>query len=220
MEKQRSPWHETTGGMEKQDQATPRRRPGGRSARVQAAVFEAALQVLQERGYELTSIAEIAERAGVHETSLYRRWRTKEALLAEALLARTEEVIRVPDTGALRSDLVQFLQELRTFLQSPLGGAIMQQLASTAESTETTAARKTFWCTRFSLAKVMFERAAQRGEIKAPVDPQLVTETIIGPLYVRLLLTNEPLHADLPEQIVDLILYGVEAPVPGSSPAK
>ena len=117
------------------------------------------MQVLQERGYELTSVAEIAERAGVHETSIYRRWGTKEALLLEAVLARMEEVIRVPDTGALRSDLVQLLQELRTFFQSPL---------------------------------------------------QLVTETVIGPLYVRLLLTGEPLHGDLPEQIVDLVLHGVE----------
>ncbi len=57
-----------------------RRRPGGRSARVQVAVLEATFQLLEERGYELLSIASIAERTGVHETSLYRRWKTKEQL--------------------------------------------------------------------------------------------------------------------------------------------
>ncbi len=212
MEKQRSPLPETTGETNTRGQATPRRRLGGRSARVRAAVFEATLQVLQERGYEFTSIAEIAGRAGVHETSIYRRWGTKEALLVEAVLARTEEVIRVPDTGTLRSDLMQLLQDLRTFFQSPLGAAITQLLVSTAGDTEMTSARQTYWSRRFALVKVIFERAVQRGEMVASVDPQLLTETLIGPLYVRLLLTNEPLHTDLPEQIVDLVLHGVEVP--------
>jgi hypothetical protein len=58
--------------------------------------------------------------------------------------------------------------------------------------------------------KVIFERVVQRGEIRASIDPQLVTETLIGPLYVRLLLTNEPLYRDLPQQIVDLVLHGVK----------
>lgn len=125
------------------------------------------------------------------------------------MLARTEEVIRVPDTEALRSDLVQLLEELRVFFQSPLGAAITQLLVSTAGDPEVAAARQTYWSRRFALVQVMFERALQRGEIKASVDPQLLTETVIGPLYVRLLLTNEPLHRDLPEQIVDLVLHGV-----------
>jgi len=212
MEKKRSPLPETSGETNTRGQAAPRHRLGGRSARVRAAVFEATLQVLQERGYELTSIAEIAGRAGVHETSIYRRWGTKEALLVEAVLARTEEVIRVPDTGTLRSDLVQLLEELRMFFQSPLGVAITQLLVSIAGDPEMTAARQTYWSRRFTLVKVMFERAVQRGEIRASIDPQLLTETVIGPLYVRLLLTNEPLHRDLPEQIVDLVLHGVEVP--------
>ena len=203
--------------MKQHGQATPRRRLGGRSARVRAAVFEATLHVLQERGYELTTVGEIAERAGVHETSIFRRWGTKEALLVEAALMQTEEAIRVPDTGVLRSDLVQFLQELRTFFQSPLGVALMQLLVSTLGHAELTAARRTFWSRRFALVRVLFERAVQRGEIKASVNFQLLTETVIGPLYVRQLLTGEPLHSDLPEQIVELVLQGVEVRRPGST---
>jgi hypothetical protein len=65
--------------------------------------------------------------------------------------------------------------------------------------------------------RVLFERAAQRGEIRASVDSQLLTEIVIGPLYVRQLLTGEPLHGDLPEQIVDLVLQGVEVRRPGAT---
>jgi AcrR family transcriptional regulator len=210
MDKQRTILHETTGEVKQQGQTTPKRRLGGRSARVRAAVFAATMQVLQERGYELTSVAEIAGRAGVHETSIYRRWGTKEALLVEVALKQTEEAIRVPDMGALRSDLVQFLEEMKKFFQSPLGVALMQLLVSTAGHAELTAARRTFYSMRFAQVRVLFERAVQRGEIKASVNFQLLTETLIGPLYVRQLLTGEPLSRDLPEQIVELILHGVE----------
>jgi AcrR family transcriptional regulator len=173
-------------------------------------VFEAALQVLQEQGYAFTSIAEIAKSAGVHETSIYRRWGTKESLLAEALLARAEEEIPVPDTGMLRSDLVQFLQELSVFFQSPLGKALMQLLVSAGDTTEMTSARQTYWRSRFALVKGIFEHAVQRGEISPSLDPHLLTELLIGPFYVRLLLTSEPLPVQLPEQIVDLVLHGIE----------
>src|SRR5215470_12513669 len=101
-----------------------RRRPGGRSARVQVAVFEATLQLLEERGYEGLSMASIAERAGVHETSLYRRWKTKEQLILEALDRRMAQEIPAPDTGTLRSDLVAVLQSLRLVLQSREGQAL------------------------------------------------------------------------------------------------
>ena len=108
-----------------------RRRPGGRSARVQVAVFEATIQLLEERGYERLSIASIAEHAGTHETSLYRRWNTKEQLILEALDRRVAQEIPVPDTGTLRSDLVAVLQSLKLFLQSREGQALFQTAVAT-----------------------------------------------------------------------------------------
>src|SRR5215831_6743378 len=106
--------------------AGPRRRSGGRSARVRAAVFAAIIHLLQEKGYEALSFSTIAARAGVHETSLYRRWKTKEQLVVDAISSETAKNIPVPNTGALRSDLIQLLQHLRIFLQSSVGQAIVQ----------------------------------------------------------------------------------------------
>ena len=60
-------------------------RPGGRTARTRAAVFAATLNELVASGYTQASIEAIAERAGVHKTTIYRRWRTKDRLIAEAL---------------------------------------------------------------------------------------------------------------------------------------
>src|SRR5215813_13425928 len=104
----------------------PRRRTGGRSARIQAAVFEATIQLLQEKGYETLSFATIGERTGVHETTLYRRGKTREQLVVDAVASRVAQDIPTPDTGALRSDLIQLLHLLRAFLLSPVGQALIQ----------------------------------------------------------------------------------------------
>ena len=64
----------------------PKRRPGGRSARVRAAVLEATLDELIDNGYAGETVQGIADRSGVNKTSLFRRWGSKAGLLSDALL--------------------------------------------------------------------------------------------------------------------------------------
>src|SRR5262245_26978742 len=95
------------------------RRPGGRSARVRAAVLGAALDVLAERGFEALEVPEVAARAGVSASTIYRRWTSKGRLAGEALLERARPLSPTPDTGALRSDLEQLLLEGGALLRTP-----------------------------------------------------------------------------------------------------
>ena len=89
---------------------TPRtRRTGGRSARVHTAVLAATIDVLLDRGIDGLTIAEIAERAGVHETTVYRRWGTKANLALEAVLSTSILEIPAPNTNSLRGDLLALL---------------------------------------------------------------------------------------------------------------
>src|SRR5687768_13717083 len=69
-------------------QAPRRRRPGGRAARVRAAAIAATLAELAESGYTALSLERVAQRAGVHKTTLYRRWGSREELVLEAMLER------------------------------------------------------------------------------------------------------------------------------------
>jgi AcrR family transcriptional regulator len=188
---------------------TVRRRPGGRSARVQAAVFEAIFQLLEEGGYEMLSMASIAERSGVHETSLYRRWKTKEQLVLDAVNRRVAQEIPVPDTGALRSDLVAVLQSLQLFLQSRVGQAIFQTAVATLHLPELGAFRQEHWRQRRAHLQILFDRAIARRELSPQVDCQLLLETLSGIVYMRLFVVNEPVDEVFPEPIVDLILSGV-----------
>lgn len=191
------------------DSASVRRRPGGRSARVQAAVFEATVHLLQEQGYEALSFASIAARAGVHETSLYRRWGTKEQLVLAAVSGQVEKGYPLPDTGSLRSDLILLVRFLRGFLLSCVGQALIQIANASRNSPDISAFCQNYWQHRDPCLQPLFERAVERGELSPQVDCQLVFETLLGVLYVRAFLLREALDETLPERVVDLVLSGV-----------
>ncbi len=76
-------------------------RPGERTAHIRAAVFDATLAKLVSEGYARTSVEVIATRSGVHKTTVYRRWGTKDRLMAEALQEAAEGriAIRTPVTS-------------------------------------------------------------------------------------------------------------------------
>lgn len=188
---------------------TVRRRPGGRSARVQATAFEAVFQLLAEEGYEGLSMAAIAKRAGVHETSLYRRWKTKEQLILAAINHRVAQGIPVPDTGALHSDLIAVLQSLQLFLQSRLGQVLFQTAVATHHVPELRAFRQEHWRQRRAHLQILFERAIARGELSQQVDSQLLLETLSGVVYMRMFVASEPIDETLPERVVELLLSGV-----------
>jgi AcrR family transcriptional regulator len=191
-------------------EAAVRRRPGGRSARVRRSVIDATLALLGEGGLEKPTVADIAERAGVHETSIRRRWPTKESLIYDALLNNSEQYLPIPDTGSLREDLTVFASELAAYLATPLGRALLLAMASTAEDPALIEARTAFWQTRYELASAMIERAVARGELPATVDSRLALEALIAPLNFRTLLTDEPPDEDLPRRLADLVLDGIK----------
>src|SRR6202012_6134350 len=106
-----------------------RRRTGGRSARVREAVLKATLDVMTEHGADAVSISEIARRAEVHETSIYRRWPTKEHLVLDALLDYSEAKLPIPNAGTLREDLITFAAGVTAYLDSPLGRTLAKSMA-------------------------------------------------------------------------------------------
>src|SRR5215218_7182335 len=87
-------------------------RPGGRSARVRAAVHRAVEELLAQDGTEPLTIPVIAARAGVHPTTLYRRWGSLSELMAAVATSRFSGDIVVPDTGTLRGDLERWVADV------------------------------------------------------------------------------------------------------------
>jgi AcrR family transcriptional regulator len=185
-----------------------RRRPGGRSAEKRSAVLAATLDLLAETGPSGLSIAEVAKRAGVHETSIYRRWATRERLSIEAMTELSDTLLPVPDTGTLRGDLVAFGHELVAYDESPLGKALVRTLATNEDDEQTAAVRSGFWDARYAECKLIIERAVRRGELPSSVDGRLLLEVFVSPIHGRALLTRQPVTTEFLERLADIVVLG------------
>ena len=188
------------------------RRPGGRTAKVRTAVLRATEAALADDGYEALSIDDVAQRAGVHKTTVYRRWPSKAELVADAMRERSTERVEVPDTGTLAGDLHALARAVTANIGSDDGSAITRNLlAATITSDAVADDMPRFWSERLQLTGTIVERAVARGELPAGADPHVIIETLIGPLYVRLLLTGEALTSAVADQVARIVAAGAAA---------
>ena len=193
--------------------ATGQRRRRGPSPRVRAAAIAATLAELAAHGYSALSLEKVARRAGVHKTTLYRRWGTREEMVLEAMLERAGEHISVPDTGSLREDLLELARTVAANAASPEVAAMARAVAAESpRDSKLAAANGRFWAERLALDGVIVERAIQRGEVATGTDPGRVIEAVLGPIHLRLLLTGEPVDRDFLEGIVDVVVDGIARP--------
>jgi AcrR family transcriptional regulator len=163
-----------------------KRRPGGRTARNQAAVFEAAATLLVEKGPGSLNMTEIAERAGVAATSLYRRWGEVGILLLEVAVDQLNREHPLPDTGTLEGDLRMWAQRIATGLRSKRGSALFKVIASSAARGSNRASpRVRAMEPRIKQIEPMLNRARERGEQAPPVSA--VLDHLLAPLYFRAL---------------------------------
>ena len=187
-----------------------KRRPGGRSARVRQAVLDAAFAELGEKGYGGLSIEAVAQRSGVAKTTVYRRWPTRDELVADALDSRSDRNERIPDTGSIRGDLKEFCEGVRAKLTSNHGKAMLKSLvAAVDQSPEIVETVERFWRERRDVGGDLIERWIRRGVLRPETDSDLLVEAILAPIYLRVLLPGGPLTRDVLEGFIDLALDGV-----------
>jgi AcrR family transcriptional regulator len=172
-------------------------------------VVDAAVSVLFEQGMQQFSVAAVAARAGVHETSIYRRWGTRESLIVDALLATSSQVVPIPDTGSVRDDLTELARAVAAYLSQPAGATIVRAAAMNVDDQTVAEARQRFWESRIQLASVIVERGIARGELASTTDAHLVMETVIAPLHMRVLLTHAPIDDGFIRRLVDLVCDGL-----------
>lgn len=184
-------------------------RPGGRAARVRSDVLRCAAELLTEVGYDKLTVEDVASRAGVHKTTIYRRWPTKPDLVAAAASANSAEAVPIPDTGSLLEDLRLLARQVAANIGSEGGGRRSRSIAAaSAISEELNQTMQDFWAERLAASETIVERAIERGELAESVDANLIIETVIGPLWIRLLLTGEPITNDVADWVAELVTAG------------
>jgi AcrR family transcriptional regulator len=192
--------------------APVRQRAGGRSARIAQQVHDAIRQLLIEGDPESITIAAIAERSGVHFSTIYRRWGDIGTLQLEVALEIAAGQMPTVDTGSLAIDLLSHARHAITFVQSAAGGLLIKGLLDVGPDQ-----RRWYWEHRFAAIRVPFDRAIVRGEIApdAPVLDALVNLT--GSLYFRLLFSGEQIDLESTARaIVEVALSTVGLAPPDS----
>ncbi|MEW9552437.1 TetR/AcrR family transcriptional regulator [Nonomuraea sp. NPDC050783] len=181
------------------------RRPGGRSARVRAAVHQAVTELVGERGYGNFTIGDIAARAGVADTSLYRRWGNLQALLGDVLLTRLNARSPMPDTGSLAGDLRTYAANVAREVTGPDGLAVVRlAVALSGQGPQGLQVRDELLAERTRQLQALLDRARDRGE--DPPDALEVLDHLLAPIYLRVLFGAGPLTADYLDGLVDRLL--------------
>ncbi|NBE84813.1 TetR/AcrR family transcriptional regulator [Micromonospora rubida] len=194
----------------KSDHSTAR--PVGRGAKVRTAVHAATLAELLDKGYAALSVENIAQRAGVHKTTVYRRWKDRESLLTDALAEHVAMDIPVPDTGAIETDLRALARSLVQKFTSPTGQAILAAMfTGAAHLPEIAAARRHVFDDRLARAESVVTRAIERGELATDTDPAELFKTLAAPIYLRLLITADPVDEATADQAVRVTLAAARA---------
>jgi len=178
--------------------ASPRpvaKRPGGRSARIRQAVFNATLTLLAEQGVRALTFDAVAAAAGVNKTTLYRNWPTKIALILAAAKDRSATLIVTKSTGDPERDLVAFLKSVAENITSSLGRALVIATLGEADSAEGRSAREAFWRTRFQAAADLAREALDGGRSATRAEVGAFIERLIGPLFLRVFVTGAPVNS-------------------------
>ncbi|MEH1802310.1 MAG: TetR/AcrR family transcriptional regulator [Nostoc sp.] len=182
-----------------------------RSIYADQAILQATLDLLAEVGYENMSIEAIASRAGVGKTTIYRRYTSKEELVADAIESLRDD-LAIPDTDSFWGDMDILINNAAKKIDSPLGRQTLALIISTASSNPQFA--EVYWTKYTKLRREAFskilERAKSRGEIHKNADVDLIIDLVSGSLYYALIFkpTTEPVEAYM-RRTMNLLMKGV-----------
>jgi len=191
-----------------------------RDASVDDRVMAATWELLLADGYAALNVDEVAERAAVAKTTLYRRWPTKDHLVS-ALAARSLPPVPVPNTGDLRHDLTEFAVALvsRMYLfrvtsssGSTSGAVVTELLAAGARHPDLGLAIRAFHIRLHAMALDRLRHASEHEGLRPGLDHALLIDQLCGPLYYRVLVTDATTDRHYVERLVEAVLDGAFTP--------
>ncbi|MEV6133291.1 TetR-like C-terminal domain-containing protein, partial [Streptomyces violaceusniger] len=158
-------------------------------------------------------------RAGVAKQTIYRWWSAKTDILMDALLQDVAEDLPVRDRGDLALDLRGYLRDLAGFLSGSDSGAVFKALVAQAQHDPAFARdfRARYLDDQRCRDRLPLERAMARGELPPGLDLTAETDQLMGPVYYRVLVTDEPVGQEFTDRLVDTFLqrHGLTPPANG-----
>ncbi|MEU9636690.1 TetR/AcrR family transcriptional regulator [Streptomyces tendae] len=176
-------------------------RPGGRSARVQAAVHTAVRELASEVGRDALTVPLVARRAGVTPSTIYRRWGDLQELLSDVAVERLRPDTAPGDHGALYADLAAWAEQFLDEMASPTGRSYIRD-ALLGDPDGSNAGQ----CSAYAAEQlgIVLSRAAGRGD-DTP-DVETVMDRVVAPLMYRILFRPDGLDAPYAHRLVAEVL--------------
>jgi AcrR family transcriptional regulator len=201
------------------DSRTAEARPRGRPRRASArpAIVDATLELLAERGFQAATIEAIAARAEVGRNTIYRRWSSKEELIADALHELTAE-LDVHEGEDLYGLLLDWIQDFARVFADPLFGrifpAVLGELQQNPDFARVYSERVVR--PRYDTLLQLLRQALERGELRRDADVEQIADLLAGPPFVRMLPVGLPPVTDhYAEELLETIWRGI-APEPAT----
>ncbi len=177
-----------------------------RSEKTRKAILKAAFRLLKKQGFEGVSNQQIAREAGVSTATLYRWWDNKQAILLDAYLETTRELLPYGKSGSPLKRLRNYTIRMSEFLKSEDGRVFLRLMLGIQDSPILRKAfyQKVFLPRRAEGCKVVQEAIAA-GELPDTVDPDFLINVLLGPQILPALLGQE-LGTDSAQRIFDFVL--------------
>ncbi len=188
------------------------RRPGRpRSAEADEAILEAAVELFAEVGLEGLTVEGVAARAGVGKATIYRRYPGKVDLVVAAARCFTQGPELPPDTGTTRGDLRALVDGLIEILTTtPLGRVLPILVAARTRVAELERTYADIVAEKRARNSIVVRRAIERGDLRPDVDPEMLIDSYVSPIFYRFLITDAALDDEFATALVDATLraYG------------
>ena len=177
-----------------------------RSHRAESAILDATIALLAELGFGGLTIDGIAARAGVGKATIYRHWSSKAEVALEAFRAFVPP-IDDPDSGSFADDVRSVIHQIVDGLSnSPLAGILPSLVEAAERDPEVERLFKEFGAARRAVLHEIFTRAAQRGELRDDLDPDVAIDLLVGPIFTRRLVTRGPVTTKHADAVLNLVL--------------
>ncbi|MFH8808309.1 TetR-like C-terminal domain-containing protein [Streptomyces hygroscopicus] len=163
-------------------------RPGGRTARTRAAVLAAAYEELDRESFATLTLDRLAQRSGVHVSTIRRRWRTVDGVIVD-LLAERSAALPTPDTGDFRRDLEELARAIGDFNNALRNRNVIQGLlVAAAHDPRVEEIVRDAFVRRTEEVTQIVSRAIERGEVPQDTDAREVIAAMAAPIYYRVLI--------------------------------
>jgi len=192
------------------DQATAAAPPSRRGRRpapgTDGRILEAAIELLAASGYAGFTLDGLAVRAGVAKTTILRRWPSKAAVAAAAVERLALQTVDIPESETLRGDLHALVASAVAVFAKGRGRFVPRLMRESGNHPEIAELLRTMIHTRRLAYRRVLARAVARGDLHPDVDQDLVIDLLVGPVWTRLLITQDPIPETLVNEIVDAVL--------------